>query len=74
MTRKRPQVADVCAMKGKYQYTILRVETMQEQKPQSLQASTWFRFPDLMCDPEFRDAAPGSLPLSRTQLFRCRHD
>jgi hypothetical protein len=30
MTRKRPTVADVRAMKGKYQYTMLRVETMQE--------------------------------------------
>ena len=30
MTRKRPTVADVRAMKGKYQYTMLRVETMEE--------------------------------------------
>ncbi len=44
MTRKRPTIADVRAMKGKYQYTMLRVETMEEQRRQSWPASTWFRF------------------------------
>ena len=60
MTRKRPTVADVRAMKGKYQYTMLRVETFEE-----LEAAERAKIdmvsvpPDLMCDPQFRDAAPG---------------
>ena len=60
MTRKRPTVADVRAMKGKYQYTMLRVETFEE-----LEAAERAKIdmvsvpPDLMCNPQFRDAAPG---------------
>ena len=59
MTRKRPTVADVRAMKGKYQYTMLRVESMQEAEAAELAGIDMVSVPpDLMCDPEFRDAAP----------------
>jgi 3-methyl-2-oxobutanoate hydroxymethyltransferase len=30
MSRKRPTVADIRAMKGKYQYSMLRAETVEE--------------------------------------------
>jgi 3-methyl-2-oxobutanoate hydroxymethyltransferase len=60
MTRKRPTVADVRAMKGKYQYTMLRVETKEELEAAELAGIDMVSVPpDLMCDPEFRDVAPG---------------
>lgn len=60
MTRKRPTVADVRAMKGKYQYTMLRVETKEELEAAEQAGIDMVSVPpDLMCDPEFRDAAPG---------------
>lgn len=60
MTRKRPTVADVRAMKGKYQYTMLRVETMQEAEAAEQAGIDMVSIPpDLMCNPQFRDAAPG---------------
>jgi 3-methyl-2-oxobutanoate hydroxymethyltransferase len=30
MSRKRPTVADIRAMKGRHQFTMLRVETLKE--------------------------------------------
>ena len=60
MIRKRPTVADVRAMKGKYQYTMLRVETKEELEAAEQAGIDMVSVPpDLMCDPEFRDAAPG---------------
>ena len=36
MARKRPTIADVRAMKGKQQYTMLRVESMEEAEAAEL--------------------------------------
>ena len=60
MIRKRPTVADVRAMKGKYQYTMLRVETKEELEAAERAGIDMVSVPpELMCDPQFRDAAPG---------------
>jgi 3-methyl-2-oxobutanoate hydroxymethyltransferase len=70
MTRKRPTVADVRTMKGKYQYTMLRVETMQELEAAELAGIDMVSVPpDLMCDPEFRDAAPGLFAVPGLNYF-----
>jgi 3-methyl-2-oxobutanoate hydroxymethyltransferase len=70
MTRKRPTVADVRAMKGKYQYTMLRVETMQELEAAEQAGIDMVSVPpDLMCDPEFRDAAPGMFAVPGLNYF-----
>lgn len=70
MTRKRPTVADVRAMKGRYQYTMLRVETMQELEAAELAGIDMVSVPpDLMCDPEFRDAAPGLFAVPGLDYF-----
>ena len=60
MTRKRPTVADVRAMKGKHQYTMLRVETLEEVEAAERAGIDMVSVPpELMCDLRFRDAAPG---------------
>ena len=70
MTRKRPTVADVRAMKGKYQHTMLRVETMQELEAAEQAGIDMVSVPpDLMCDPEFRDAAPGLFAVPGLNYF-----
>lgn len=58
-TGKRPTVADVRAMKGKYQYTMLRVETLEELEAAEKAAIDMVSVPpEMMCDPRFRDVAP----------------
>lgn len=58
-TRKRPTVADVRAMKGKYQYTMLRVETLDELEAAEKAAIDMVSVPpEMMCDPRFREVAP----------------
>ena len=70
MTRKRPTIADVRAMKGKYQYTMLRVETMQEAEAAELAGIDMVSVPpNLMRDPEFRDAAPGLFAVPGLNYF-----
>ena len=70
MTRKRPTVADVRAMKGKYQYTMLRVETMEELEAAELAGIDMVSVPpDLMCDPRISRRGAGPLCGSRTELF-----
>ena len=59
MTRKRPTVADVRAMKGKYQYTMLRIESMEEAEAAEQAGIDMASVsPELICNPQFRDAAP----------------
>ena len=70
MTRKRPTVADVRAMKGKYQYTMLRVETMQELEAAELAGIDMVSVPpELMCDRDFRDAAPNLFAVPGLNYF-----
>jgi 3-methyl-2-oxobutanoate hydroxymethyltransferase len=56
----RPTVADVQAMKGKKQYTMVRVETMEEAEAADRAGIDMASVPpELMLRRDFRDAAPG---------------
>jgi 3-methyl-2-oxobutanoate hydroxymethyltransferase len=58
--RKRPTVADVRAMKGQRQYTMMRVVTLEELEAAERAGIDMVSVPPgLMLDPRFRDAAPG---------------
>ena len=60
MTRRRPTIADMRAMKGKRQLTMLRVLTLEElEAAERADVDIVSVPPDLMLDPRFRDAAPG---------------
>ena len=60
MSRKRPTIADMRAMKGKRQLTMLRVLTLEELEAAERAGVDIVSVPpDLMLDPRFRDAAPG---------------
>ncbi len=60
MTRRRPTIADMRAMKGKRQLTMLRVLTLEELEAAERAGVDIVSVPpDLMLDPRFRDAAPG---------------
>ncbi|MBV9286692.1 MAG: 3-methyl-2-oxobutanoate hydroxymethyltransferase [Hyphomicrobiales bacterium] len=60
MSRKRPTIADMRAIKGKRQLTMLRVLTLEELEAAERAGVDIVSVPpDLMLDPRFRDAAPG---------------
>lgn len=60
MTRKRPTVHDLRAMKGKRQLTMLRVMTLEEAEAAEQAAIDIASItPDLLLNPQYRDAAPG---------------
>ena len=59
MSRKRPTIADLRAMKGKRQLTMLRVMTMEEAEAAERAGIDIVSIPpDLMLNPQYRDAAP----------------
>jgi 3-methyl-2-oxobutanoate hydroxymethyltransferase len=59
MSRKRPTVADLRAMKGKRQLTMLRVMTMDEAEAAERAGVDIVSVPpELVLNPEYRDAAP----------------
>jgi len=59
MSRKRPTIADLRAMKGKRQLTMLRVMTLEEAEAAERAGIDIVSIPpDLMLDPRYRDAAP----------------
>lgn len=59
MGRKRPTVADLRAMKGKRQLTMLRVMTLEEAEAAERAGVDMVSIPPtLMLDPRYRDAAP----------------
>lgn len=59
MTRKRPTVADLRAMKGKRQLTMLRVLTLDEAEAAERAGVDIVSIPSsLMLDPKYREAAP----------------
>ena len=64
-TRKRPTIADLRALKGKRQLTMLRILTLQEAEAAERAMIDIVSIPpSLMLDPQYRDAAPSlfSLP------------
>jgi len=61
MSPKRPTVADVLALKGRKQLTMLRVTTLEEAEAAHKAGVEMLSVPpELMTDPQFRDAAPTS--------------
>ena len=59
MARARPTVADLRAMKGKRQLTMLRVMTLEEAEAAERAGVDIVSIPpELMLDPRYRDAAP----------------
>lgn len=59
MSRKRPTIADLRAMKGKRQLTMLRVLTMDEaEAAESAGVDIVSVPPELVLNPQYRDAAP----------------
>lgn len=59
MSRKRPTIADLRAMKGKRQLTMLRVTTLDEAEAAERAGIDIVSIPpDLMLNPQYRDAAP----------------
>jgi 3-methyl-2-oxobutanoate hydroxymethyltransferase len=59
MSRKRPTVADLRAIKGKRQLTMLRVLTLEEAEAAERAGVDIVSIPPtLMLDPRYRDAAP----------------
>ena len=60
MSRKRPTIADMRAIRGKRQLTMLRVLTLEElEAAERAGVDIVSVTPDLMLDRRFRDAAPG---------------
>ena len=58
-TRKRPTIADLRALKGKRQLTMLRILTLQEAEAAERAMIDIVSIPpSLMLDPQYRDAAP----------------
>ena len=60
MVRQRPTIADLRAMRGKRQYTMLRVETLDELEAADRAGIDMVSVPPaMMLDRRFRDAGPG---------------
>lgn len=59
MSRKRPTIADLRAIKGKKQLTMLRVMTLEEAEAAERAGIDIVSIPpDLLLNPQYRDAAP----------------
>jgi 3-methyl-2-oxobutanoate hydroxymethyltransferase len=60
MTSRRPTVADILALKGRRQLTMLRVETLEEAEAAERARVDLLSVPPSLLTPEFRDAAPSA--------------
>jgi 3-methyl-2-oxobutanoate hydroxymethyltransferase len=70
MTRKRPTVADLRAMKGKRQLTMLRVMTLDEAEAAERAGVDIVSIPpELMLNPQYRDAAPTLFSMPGDNFF-----
>lgn len=70
MSRKRPTIADLRAMKGKRQLTMLRVMTIEEAEAAERAGIDIVSIPpDLMLNPEYRDAAPTLFSMPGDNFF-----
>ena len=59
MSRTRPTIADLRAINGKRQLTMLRVMTMEEAKAAELAGVDIVSItPELILDPRYREVAP----------------
>lgn len=66
MTSKRPTVADILAMKGRRQLTMLRVETLEEAEAAERARVDILSVPPALLSPAFRDAAPSCFTIPTT--------
>lgn len=70
MSPKRPTVADIRAMKGKYQYSMLRVETVEElEAAQKAGIDMVSVPPEMMLLPHFREIAPSLFSVPGVNFF-----
>ena len=70
MAKKRPTVADVRANKGKYQYTMMRVESWDELAAAEASGIDMVSVPaELLCDKNFRNVAPSLFAVPGMQLY-----
>jgi 3-methyl-2-oxobutanoate hydroxymethyltransferase len=70
MTRKRPTVADVRANKGKYQYTMMRVESWDELAAAQAAGIDMVSVPpEMMVQKHFRDVAPSLFAVPGKPLY-----
>jgi 3-methyl-2-oxobutanoate hydroxymethyltransferase len=70
MTRKRPTIADLRAMKGKRQLTMLRVMNLEEAEAADRAGVDIVSIPpSLMLDPNYRDAAPSLFSMPGDNFF-----
>ena len=70
MTRKRPTIADLRALKGKRQLTMLRVMTLEEAEAAERAGIDIVSIPpDLILDPRYRDAAPTLFSMPGDNFF-----
>ncbi len=60
MANRRPTVADILALKGRRQLTMLRVETLEEAEAAERARVDMLSVPPALLTPEFRDAAPSA--------------
>lgn len=61
MSRRRPTVADLLANRGKHQYAMLRVETLDEAAAAEAAGVELFSIPpEMLFDPRFRQVAPAA--------------
>ena len=70
MSRKRPTIADLRAMKGKRQLTMLRVLTMDEAEAAERAGVDIVSVPpELVLNPQYRDAAPSLFTMPGENFF-----
>ena len=70
MAQTRPTIADVRAMKGRKQYTMLRVTSLEEAEAADRAGIDMASVtPELILDPRFRDAAPGLFAVPGVDFF-----
>lgn len=70
MSRKRPTVADIRAMKGKYQFTMIRVETLEELEAAEKAGVDMVSVPpQMMVLPHFREVAPSLFAVPGVNFF-----
>jgi 3-methyl-2-oxobutanoate hydroxymethyltransferase len=70
MARKRPTVADVRANKGKYQYTMMRVESWDELAAAEAAGIDMCSVPpELLMQSKFRDVAPSIFAIPGVSLY-----
>jgi 3-methyl-2-oxobutanoate hydroxymethyltransferase len=70
MSRKRPTVADLRALKGKRQLTMTLIRTLEEAEAAERAGFDIASIPpSLLLDPQYRDAAPGLFSMTGQQFY-----